>query len=107
MRRLAVLPLGLLALSGSVDAQGRPRSDSLPRELVTALLGGSIGGPAIDVQPGLADSVLPAAMFRDAQILGYGDFRSTVMTVAYFPYAPQPTVDTIRARLIAAGFKAL
>jgi hypothetical protein len=28
------------------------------------------------------------------------------MTVAYFPYAPQATIDTIRARLIAHGWKA-
>ena len=105
MRHCAVVTLGLLFLGSSAHAQVRPRSDSLPRELVTALLGGSIGGPAVDVQPGLADSVLPAEMFRDAQILGYGDFRGTVMTVAYFPYAPQPTVDTIRARLVAAGWK--
>jgi hypothetical protein len=106
MRTFISVTLGLLAINRVSDAQARPRSDSLPRELVTALLGGSIGGPAIDVQPGLADSLLPAEMFRDAQILGYGDFRGTVMTVAYFPYAPQPTVDTIRARLLARGWKA-
>lgn len=103
--RIFILTLGVLALTSTGHAQ-RPRSDSLPRELVTALLGGSIGGPAIDVVPGLADSLLPAEMFRDAQVLGYGDFRGTVMTVAYFPYAPQPTVDSIRARLVAVGWKA-
>ena len=106
MRTFIVGTLGLLALTRVSDAQVRPRSDSLPRELVTALLGGSIGGPAIDVQAGLADSLLPRDLFRDAHILGYGDFRGTVMTVAYFPYAPQPTVDTIRARLVAKGWKA-
>jgi hypothetical protein len=105
MRTFTVMTLGVLAIARTGEAQ-RPRSDSLPRELVTALLGGSIGGPAIDVVPGFADSLLPADVFRDAHVLGYGDFRGTVMTVAYFPYAPQPTVDTIRARLIARGWKA-
>jgi hypothetical protein len=87
-------------------AQTRPRSDSLPRDLVTALLGGSMGAPGIDVVSGFADSLLPASMFRDAQVLGYGNLGNTVMSVAYFPYAPQATIDTIRARLIAAGWKA-
>ena len=106
MRLFTFLTLGLIAITRASDAQVRPRPDSLPRELVTALLGGSIGGPSVDIQPGLPDSLLPAALFRDAQVLGYGDLRSTVMTVAYFPYAPQPTIDTIRARLVAAGWKA-
>src|SRR5688572_27600024 len=69
-------------------------------------MGGSMGGPAIDIQAGLADSALPADLFKDALLLGYGDFRGTVMTVAYFPYAPQPTIDSIRARLVAAGWMA-
>jgi len=63
-----------------------------------------MGGPAIDVQAGLADSALPAALFKDALLLGYGDFRGMVMTVAYFPFLPQATIDTIRARLVAAGW---
>jgi hypothetical protein len=106
MRITIVALAGLMAMSNVARAQTRPRSDSLPRDLVTALLGGSMGAPAIDVVSGFADSLLPASMFRDAQVLGYGDLRSSVMTVAYFPYAPQATVDTIRARLIAAGWKA-
>src|SRR5687768_7798321 len=85
--------------------QVRPRSDSLPRELVTALLGGSVGSRTIDVQSGMADDSLPAVLFRDALILGFADMRSSVMTVAYFPYAPQPTIDTIKARLAAAGWR--
>ncbi len=103
----AVLVAAAIAVGAMpVSAQQRPRSDSLPRELVAALLGGSMGAPAIDIVAGFADTLLPAGLFRDAQVLGYGDLRSTVMTVAYFPYAPQATVDTIRARLIAAGWKA-
>ena len=65
-----------------------------------------MGAPAIEVVAGFADSLLPPDLFRDAQVLGYGDLRGTVMTVAYFPYAPQATVDTIMARLVAHGWKA-
>jgi len=106
MRITTVALAGLMAMGNVARAQTRPRSDSLPRDLVTALLGGSMGAPAIDVVAGFADTLLPPNVFRDAQVLGYGDLRSSVMTVAYFPYAPQATVDTIRARLIAAGWKA-
>lgn len=104
--RALLLTLSLVTASSPLQAQLRPRSDSLPRELVTALMGGSMGGPAIDIQAGLADSALPADLFKDALLLGFGDFRGTVMTVAYFPYAPQPTIDSIRARLVAAGWMA-
>ena len=106
MRAALLIALLLLITAAPSHAQRGPRSDSLPRELVTALMGGSMGGPAIDVQAGLADSALPADLFRDALVLGYGDFRGTVMTVAYFPYAPQPTIDSIRARLVTAGWVA-
>ena len=106
MRITTVALTGLMAMGNVARAQTRPRSDSLPRDLVTALLGGSMGAPAIDVVAGFADTLLPPNVFRDAQVLGYGDLRSSVMTVAYFPYAPQATVDTIRSRLIAAGWKA-
>lgn len=106
MRFSALSLLLLLASAAPTFAQPGSRSDSLPRELVTALLGGSIGGSAIDVRVGVGDSALPVALFRDAQLLGFGDFRGSVMTVAYFPYAPQPTIDTIRARLLTAGWTA-
>ena len=104
--RVVLVAAAIAAGAMPVAAQQRPRSDSLPRELVTALLGGSMGAPGIEVVSGFADTLLPAGVFRDAQVLGYGDLRNTVMTVAYFPYAPQATIDTIRARLIAAGWKA-
>lgn len=87
-------------------AQQRPRSDSLPRELVIALLGGSLGSRQVDVQAGLADDSLPADLFRDALLLGFADYRVARTTVAYFPYAPQGTIDTIKARLVAAGWTA-
>ena len=102
-RSLAVLALVLAALPA--DAQQRPRSDSLPRDLVIALLGGSIGMRQVDVQVGMADDSLPADLFRDALILGFADYRMSKTTVAYFPYTPQATLDTIRARLVAAGWK--
>lgn len=95
-----------LAIAMPLRAQQRPPSDSLPRELVTALLGGSLGGARVDVRAGLADDSLPAALFRDALLLGFADYRTSTTTVAYFPYAPQATIDTIKARLVAAGWKA-
>ena len=48
MRVFKLITLGLLTIGGQSGAQVRPRSDSLPRDLVTALLGGSMGAPAID-----------------------------------------------------------
>ena len=104
--RLTLPALALLLSAPAVAAQQRPRSDSLPRELVVALLGGAFGGSRnVDVQAGLADDSLPAALFRDALLLGFADYRVTSSTVAYFPYAPQATLDTIKARLLAAGWK--
>jgi hypothetical protein len=56
----AVLVAAAIAVGAMpVSAQQRPRSDSLPRELVTALLGGSMGAPAIDIVAGFADTLLP------------------------------------------------
>ena len=103
MRRTLVV-LTLLLAAVRADAQQRTRSDSLPRELVVALLGGSLGGRNVDVRAGFADDSLPADLFRDALLLGYADYRVSSTTVAYFPYAPQATIDTIRARLVAAGW---
>jgi hypothetical protein len=102
--RTALLLLTALGASFA-EAQRRPPSDSLPRELVTALLGGTMGSRSINVQTGLADDSLPPTLFRDALILGYADLRSSVMTVAYFPYTPQETLDTIQARLVALGWR--
>ena len=99
--------VGLLAVAvawAPIHAQARPQSDSLPRELVVALLGGSLGGRNVSVQAGRAHDSIPASVFRDAEVLGFADFRMSSMTVAYFPYAPQATIDTINARLVAAGW---
>ena len=106
--RNALLTTIWLAMAAAVPvaAQDRPRSDSLPRDLVIALLGGSLGGRQIDIRPGLADDSLPPALFRDALLLGFADYRVTTTTVAYFPYAPQATIDTITARLVTAGWTA-
>jgi hypothetical protein len=105
--RSALLTTVMFAMAAApVAAQDRSRSDSLPRELVVALLGGSLGGRQVDIRPGLADDSLPAALFRDALLLGFADYRVTTTTVAYFPYAPQATIDTIKARLVAAGWTA-
>ncbi len=103
--RLALSAVCLLLASSATAVAQRPRSDSLPRELVVALLGGSLGGRQVDVQVGMADDSLPAELFRDALVLGFADYRVSKTTVAYFPYAPQATLDTIRARLVAAGWK--
>lgn len=104
MKRVLVV-LTLMLAAARADAQQRPRSDSLPRELVIALLGGTAGMRQVDIQVGMADDSLPAELFRDALILGFADYRMSRSTVAYFPYAPQATLDTIRARLSAAGWK--
>lgn len=103
MKRVLVV-LTLLLVAVRTDAQQRPRSDSLPRDLVIALLGGTAGMRQVDVQVGMADDSLPAELFRDALILGFADYRMSRTTVAYFPYAPQATLDTIRVRLVAAGW---
>ena len=101
-----IIVFGLLVAGVPALAQQRPRSDSLPRELVIALLGGSLGSRQVDVQAGMADDSLPAELFRDALILGYADYRVTRTTVAYFPYDPKGTIDTIKARLVARGWTA-
>src|SRR5687767_12615296 len=103
--RHTLVALTLLLAATPASAQQRARSDSLPRDLVVALLGGSLGMRQVDVQVGLADDSLPADLFRDALILGFADYRVSKTTVAYFPYSPQVTLDTIRARLLAAGWK--
>jgi hypothetical protein len=103
MRRTLVV-FALILASIPAEAQQRPRSDSLPRDLVIALLGGSLGGRNIDVQSVLADDSLPADLFRDALILGNADYRVSRTTVAYFPYDPKITLDTIKARLVAKGW---
>ena len=104
MQKGLVLFTLLLAVAPA-NAQQRPRSDSLPRELVIALLGGTLGMRQVDIQVGMADDSLPADLFRDALILGFADYRVSKATVAYFPYTPQATLDTIKARLVAAGWK--
>lgn len=96
----------LAAVPLAANAQPRPRSDSLSRDLVTALLGGTMGSRTIEIHAGLPDDSLPRELFRDAVILGYSDLGYSTMTVAYFPYAPLATMDTMKARLMAAGFKA-
>ena len=103
MRRTLVV-LTLLLAAVPARAQQRSRSDSLPRELVVALLGGSLGSRQVDVQAGMADDSLPAELFRDALVLGFADYRVTRTTVAYFPYDPKGTIDTIEARLVAKGW---
>lgn len=105
MRRILVALTLMLAVAPA-SAQQRPRSDSLPRDLVIALLGGSLGSRQIDVHAGIADDSLPADLFRDALILGHADYRVTRTTVAYFPYDPKQTMDTIRARLVSKGWTA-
>jgi hypothetical protein len=104
MRHLLVLTLAFVLSAPPANAQQRPRSDSLPRDLVIALLGGSLGSRSIDVQAGMADDSLPADLFRDALILGVADYRVTRTSVAYFPYDPKTTIDTIKARLVAKGW---
>ena len=104
MRYLSLAALAFALSSTAAGAQQRPRSDSLPRDLVIALLGGSLGGRNIDVQAGMADDSLPADLFRDALILGVADYRVTRTSVAYFPYDPKTTIDTIKARLVAKGW---
>ena len=97
LRRLMCLVVALPA-----SAQQPPPSDSLPRDLVIALLGGSFGMRQVSVQAGMADDSIPADVFRDALLLGFADYRVSRTTVAYFPYTPQATIDTITARLVAA-----
>jgi hypothetical protein len=104
MRHLFAMTLAFALSATMTNAQQRPRSDSLPRDLVIALLGGSLGSRSIDVQAGMADDSLPADLFRDALILGVADYRVTRTSVAYFPYDPKTTIDTIKARLVAKGW---
>ena len=104
MRHLLVMTLAFALSAPPANAQQRPRSDSLPRDLVIALLGGSLGGRNIDILAGMADDSLPADLFRDALILGYADYRVNRTSVAYFPYDPKTTIDTIKARLVAKGW---
>lgn len=102
------LPLALVclvAVTSTAPAQARPRSDSLPRELVTALLGGVMGNRTVEIHAGLADDSLPATLFRDALVLGYSNIGVSQMTVAYFPYTPLATLDTVRTRLTTLGWK--
>lgn len=106
MRRVLTGLVAMAMASQPIEGQGRPQSDSLPRDLVNALLGGSLGGRNVNVLAGVADDSLPPELFRDALLLGFADYRVTSTTVAYFPFAPQQTLDTIRARLVSAGWTA-
>ncbi|HZI28133.1 MAG TPA: hypothetical protein VFD64_08240 [Gemmatimonadaceae bacterium] len=104
MRHLLVMTLAFALFAPPANAQQRPRSDSLPRDLVIALLGGSLGNRNIEIHAGMADDSLPADLFRDALILGYADYRVSRISVAYFPYDPKITLDTIKARLLSKGW---
>jgi len=82
------------------------QSDSLPRELVVALMGGGMGPDARpDVIPNVADSSLPAALFAGATVLGHAAYPRSRTTVAYFPFGSTATTDTIRARLLRFGWR--
>jgi hypothetical protein len=106
VRRAFALVLAVSVISAEAGAQRGRQSDSLPRDLVNAILGGSAGARSVDVHAGRVDESIPAALFTDASILGIGTFTFMTMTVAYFPYPPQATLDTIHARLLAAGWLA-
>jgi hypothetical protein len=105
MRHLFAMTFAFALFAATANAQQRPRSDSLPRDLVIALLGGSFGNRNIEIHAGVVDDSLPADLFRDAQILGYADYRVSRISVAYFPYDAKITLDTIKARLVSKSWR--
>lgn len=102
-RWLSLLLLAVLSPSGAL-AQGATRSDSLSRDLVAALLGGTSGARGIELLSGMHDERLPVAVFRQSEVLEAGIFHAMAMTVAYFPWPPQETLDSLQARLTLAGW---
>lgn len=107
MRKVLSIMLALSVAAPWAVAQRPARADSLPRELVLALMGGGMG-PEVrpEVIPDLADGGLPAALFAGARVLGHAAYPRSRTTVAVFPYESQAAADTVRARLLRAGWKA-
>lgn len=77
------------------------RRDSIPRELVEALMG---RGARIIV--GGTTDVFPQTLFRNATVLGSRVSAGNTTTIVSFPW-PQPVArDSLRTRLLAAGWSA-
>ena len=51
-----------------------------------------------------AHEQLRGTICSDSRRFSFADYRMSTTTVVYFPYAPQQTVDTIKARFVAAGW---
>lgn len=109
---LLILLLGPMAAAGQDPRSGRTlpgsgtSSDSLPRELVSALLGMRMGGAeAADIRVDLPGDGLPDGLLAGARVLGSAVLGPTTTTVAYMPGTPAAVFDTIRSRLEAAEWQ--
>ncbi|HSA56679.1 MAG TPA: hypothetical protein VLE53_13300 [Gemmatimonadaceae bacterium] len=77
--------------------------DSVPRDLVVALLGGGIR--PVNLRVGAAANGLPEAIFRDSRVLGSAHVGNTATTAAVMPFSSRVVLDTIDARLAADGWR--
>jgi hypothetical protein len=100
-RRTARLDVPLIVRAGThgVDVP----TDSVPRELVLALLGTS-NPRDVAVRVGGAADDIPSSVLRDARVLGSSVSASQSTTVAVLPYGVTQALDSIETRLLIAGW---
>jgi hypothetical protein len=76
--------------------------DSVPRDLVVALLGNGIRPVSLRVGA-LADG-LSESVFRDGRIMGSAHVGNSATTAVIMPFSARVVLDTIEARLEAEGW---
>ena len=100
-RRVARLDVPIIVHAGTRGAD--VPTDSVPRDLVLALLGASNPRDVALRVGGTADEI-PPALLRDARVLGSSASASVSTTVAVLPYSAPAALDTLETRLLAAGW---
>jgi hypothetical protein len=100
--------LALIAAPGVATSQqpGRPAEDSIPRELVVALLNLQPGpGGGNDIRVGKApDDVPPELLPPGLQVLGSVNQFETAIIVVIAPQPPDTAIGTLEARLVSLGW---
>lgn len=91
---VVVRPSGRAGVRASVD--------SVPRDLVVALLGSGVR--PVSLRVGAPAEGLPDGLFRDGRVLGSANVGNTATTVVVMPLSVRVVLDTIDARLAAAGW---
>jgi hypothetical protein len=77
--------------------------DSVPRDLVVALLSGGTRPVSLRVEA-VADG-LSEELFRDSRVLGSAHVGNSATTAVVMPFSARVVLDTLDARLAAAGWR--